>query len=353
MAAGLERYEEMRARLEKLQGDPPASGDPNLASYYQEMGRLEKRLRPYLEYEKTLRGKKEAEELAADASQDEELRELAREEAEELAAREAELEKALLVRLVAGESPDRASAIMEIRAGTGGDEAALFAGDLHRMYRRYCEDKGWKVEVLDASPSDLGGFREIVFRVEGEGSLGRLRFEAGTHRVQRVPKTEAQGRIHTSAATVAVLTEPEEVEIDIPETDLDISYIRSAGPGGQSVNTTDSCARIVHKPSGIIVKCMVHKSQKQNKATALAILRAKLLEAEQRRAASERSENRRSQIGTGDRSGRVRTYNFPQNRVTDHRLEGSKNFPLERVMAGALDPVIDRLVEEAAGVGTN
>jgi peptide chain release factor 1 len=350
VAAGLERYEEMRERLEKLHCSPPPPGDPNSARHYQEMGRLEKGLRPYREYRKAVRERGEAEELASDPSQDGELRELAREEAKALAARTEELKKALLIQLVADEGGDRPSAIVEIRAGTGGDEAALFAGDLYRMYSRYIEDRRWKLEDLDASPSDRGGFKGVIFRVEGEGAFGRLRFEAGTHRVQRVPKTEAQGRIHTSAATVAVLPEAEEIEVEIPESDLDVSFTRSAGPGGQSVNTTDSCVRILHKPTGISVKCMVHKSQRQNRAAALAILRAKLMDAEKARADKERTQNRRSQIGTGDRSGRIRTYNFPQNRVTDHRLEGDRNFPLERVIEGDLDAVIDRLIEQAAGV---
>ncbi len=350
MATGLERYEEMRARLKELEAHPPAQGDPGLAGHYREMGRLEKALRPYSDYLKTVQSREEAEAIAADESEDPDVRELAREEAAEVGGREARVRRALLIQLVEEQGGNRPSAIMEIRAGTGGDEAGLFAGDLYRMYRHYCEGKGWKIAMLDSSPSDLGGFREVTFRVAGEGSFARLRHEAGTHRVQRVPKTEAQGRIHTSAATVAVLSEPEDVEIAIVQTDLEISYMRSQGPGGQSVNTTDSCVRIVHKPTGIAVKCMIEKSQRRNQELAMKILRAKLLEAEEERARAERSEDRRSQIGSGDRSGRVRTYNFPQNRVTDHRLRGDKNFSLERVIEGGLDPVIDRLFEQEAGI---
>jgi len=350
VATGLGKFEEMRLRLEELQAHPPAPGDPNLSAHYREMGRLEKSLRPYAEYVDTARALEEAKTMAADESEDEDVRELAREEMTELAAREEAIRRKLLIALAAEEGGDAASAIVEIRAGTGGEEAGLFAGDLYRMYRHYCEGKGWKFEMLDASPSDLGGFRDVTFRVAGEGSYGKLQFEAGTHRVQRVPKTEAQGRIHTSAATVAVLTEAEDVDVDISQTDLEISYMRSQGPGGQSVNTTDSCVRIVHKPTGIAVKCMIEKSQRRNQELAMKILRAKLKEAEEERARSERSEDRRSQIGTGDRSGRVRTYNFPQNRVTDHRLVGDKNFPLERVIEGNLDPVIDRLIEQNAGL---
>jgi peptide chain release factor 1 len=350
VATGLEKYEEMRSRLSELEAHPPAPGDPGLAGHYREMGRLEKALRPYSDYLATVQSREEAEAIAADESEDADVRELARDEVAEVGGREAELRKGVLIALVAEEGGNAPSAIVEIRAGTGGEEAGLFAGDLYRMYRHYCEGKGWKFEMLDASPSDLGGFREVVFRVAGEGSFARLRLEAGTHRVQRVPKTEAQGRIHTSAATVAVLTEPEDVEIAVSQTDLEISYMRSQGPGGQSVNTTDSCVRIVHKPTGIAVKCMVEKSQRRNQELAMKILRAKLKEAEEERARGERSENRRNQIGSGDRSGRIRTYNFPQNRVTDHRLVGDKNFSLERVIEGGLDPVIDRLIEQKAGL---
>jgi len=350
MATALEYFEELRKRLAELEAHPPGPGDPAAAAHYQEIGRLEKSLRPYDEYLKLAASREEAEALANDASQDEELRALAREEARRLAAREAELFKALLVRVALADGADRSSAIVEIRAGTGGEEAALFVADLLKMYRRYCEEKGWKVKMLDASPTDLGGFREVIFRVEGEGAFARLRLEAGTHRVQRVPKTEAQGRIHTSVATVAVLAEPEQVELQIPESDLEITVMRSAGPGGQSVNTTDSCVRIVHKPTGLAVKCMVEKSQHKNKALAMSILRARLLEAEQSKKDAERSRIRRTQIGTGERSERIRTYNFPQNRVTDHRLEGERSFLLERVIEGDLDPVIERLIEQAAGV---
>jgi len=353
VAAGLERFEEMRKRLADLQANPPAPGDPNSASHYQELGRLDKALQPYLEYLKIDAARAEAQGVVDDETQDAEFRELAREELTELAAKERAMLKDLLIRLVAEEVGDRGSMIFEVRAGTGGEEAALFAGDLYKMYRHYCESRKWKMEMLDASPSDLGGFREVVFRVEGEGAYGRLRFEAGTHRVQRVPKTEAQGRIHTSAATVAIMAEPEQVEVQIPDADLEISVMRSSGPGGQSVNTTDSCVRIVHKPTGIAVKCMVEKSQHKNKAHAMRILRAKLLEAEESKAHAERSQARKNQIGSGDRSERIRTYNFPQNRVTDHRLKGEKNFPLEKVIEGDLDALIDRLFEQAAGLGVD
>ena len=350
MSAGLERFEEMRRRLQELEGVSPAPGDPNLAHHYQELGRLQKSLQAYNEYLDVVKQLDEAEAVAADESQDGEFRELAREEGKVLRGREAAFRKEILVGLVTDEGADRRSAILEIRAGTGGDEAALFAGDLYRMYRRYVEDRAWKIETLDASPSDIGGYKEIVFRVEGKGAYSRMRFEAGTHRVQRVPKTESQGRIHTSAATVAIMTEPEQVELQIPESDLEISVMKSQGPGGQGVNTTDSCVRILHKPSGIAVKCMVERSQRRNRILAMKILRAKLMEAKEEKAAAERSQARRSQIGSGDRSERIRTYNFPQNRVTDHRLEADRNFSLEKIIEGELDGLIDRLVEQAAGV---
>jgi peptide chain release factor 1 len=351
VAAGLERFEEMRRRFRELEARPPAPADPNLASYYEELGGLQKRLRGYDEYLSLAEQLEQAEAVAADDSQDEEFRELAREEVVPLRERTEELRKKLLVDLVAGEGAGRKSAILEVRAGTGGEEAALFAGDLYRMYRRYIEGMGWNVENLDASPSDLGGFKEIIFRVEGKDAYSRLRFEAGTHRVQRVPRTESQGRIHTSAATVAVMTEPGQVELKIPEADLEVSVMRSQGPGGQGVNTTDSCVRILHTPSGIAVKCMVERSQHRNKALAMKILRARLMEMEERKAAAERTEARRSQIGSGDRSGRIRTYNFPQNRVTDHRLEDDRNFSLEKIIDGDLGGLIDRLIEQAASSG--
>lgn len=352
MIRGLEKFEEMHKRLEELIAHPPAPGEANSAAYFQERGKLDKYLKPYFEYRKLREELDEARNLAGDQDQEPEFRELARQEAEKLQEKAKSLERDLASRLAAAEEGmDRTSAIIEIRAGTGGEEAALFAGDLYRMYRRYCERKGWKVRTLDASPTEMGGFREVIFRAEGEAAPARLRFEAGTHRVQRVPKTEAQGRIHTSAATVAVLAEPEPLEVELDEADLEISFMHSQGPGGQSVNTADSCVRILHKPSGIQVKCQVEKSQHRNRALALQILRARLLEQKRSAVMAERSRTRRSQIGTGDRSERIRTYNFPQNRVTDHRLTGEKNFPLERVIGGELDGLLDRLVEESTGAG--
>lgn len=350
MPSGLELYENMRTRLADLQENPPAAGNPNAAKHYQELGRLEKSLRPYLEYLEVSSERDDAKQMLEDPELDAEMQELAKDELRELSLKADALLRGLLIQLVEAEAGDHGSAILEIRAGTGGEEAALFVGDLYRMYRHYSDVKGWKIEVLDSSDSDMGGFREIIFRVEGEGAYGRLRFEAGTHRVQRVPKTETQGRIHTSASTVAVLAEAEDVEIEIKDTDLEISYMRSQGPGGQSVNTTDSCVRILHKPTGVQVKCMVEKSQKRNQELAMRILRARLFEAEQERAAKERSDNRRNQIGSGDRSERIRTYNYPQNRVTDHRLEGEKNFSLEKVVTGDIDPIMLRLFEQAAGL---
>ncbi len=235
--------------------------------------------------------------------------------------------------------------ILEIRAGTGGEEAALFAGDLFRMYNRYAESRNWKIEVLSSNPTGLGGFKEIIFMVSGENVYSRLRFEGGTHRVQRVPETEASGRIHTSAATVAVLPEAEEIDIAIAPEDLRIDVFRSSGPGGQSVNTTDSAVRITHIPTGMVVTCQDEKSQHKNRARALKVLRSRLLEIEQEKQAQEQHSQRRLMVGSGDRSERIRTYNFPQNRLTDHRI----NFTVHRldsIMEGELEEVIDALIRE-------
>lgn len=231
---------------------------------------------------------------------------------------------------------------MEIRAGTGGDEAALFAGDLFGMYGHYAENKNWKVEVMESSPTDLGGFREIIFSVSGDDVYAHLRYESGVHRVQRVPRTEASGRIHTSAATVAVLPEAEEVEVEIKEADLEIDRMRSSGPGGQSVNKTSSAVRIHHKPTGIIVHCQENKSQFQNLDRAMRILRSRLYEAKMAEERSKRESMRRSQIGSGDRSQRIRTYNFPQDRMSDHRINLNL-FGLDKIMEGHLDELIDKL----------
>jgi peptide chain release factor 1 len=276
---------------------------------------------------------------------DEELRAMAAEELVENAALLEAAERALALKLLPHDAADQRAAMLEVRAGTGGDEAALFAGDLLRMYQRYAEAKGWKFELISASAAELGGYKEAIASVSGQGVFARLKFESGVHRVQRVPVTESGGRIHTSAATVAVLPEAEEVDVQIDDKDLRIDVYRSSGPGGQSVNTTDSAVRITHLPTGLVVIQQDEKSQHKNKAKALKVLRTRLYELERERLASERAGARKSMVGSGDRSQRIRTYNFPQGRVTDHRI----NLTLHRlpeILEGQLDELIDALVSE-------
>jgi peptide chain release factor 1 len=288
----------------------------------------------------------ELEALAGDASADEEMRALAAEELPELKAKLPQSERALALQLLPKDAADSRPAILEIRAGTGGDEAALFAGDLLRMYQRYADLRGWRTEIISASPAELGGFKEVVMAVSGEGVFARLKFESGVHRVQRVPVTEAGGRIHTSAATVAVLPEAEDVDVHIDEKDLRIDVFRSSGPGGQSVNTTDSAVRITHLPTGLVVSQQDEKSQHKNKAKAMKVLRARLYELEREKQASARAADRRSMVGSGDRSERIRTYNFPQGRVTDHRINLTLHRLPEVLDGSALDELISALIAE-------
>ena len=276
---------------------------------------------------------------------DAELRQMASEELFENQAALEVAERSLALALLPRDAADERAAMLEIRAGTGGDEAALFAGDLLRMYQRYADERGWRTEIISASASDAGGFKEVVASVTGQGVFARLKFESGVHRVQRVPATEAQGRIHTSAATVAVLPEAEEADVRIEDKDLRIDVYRSSGPGGQSVNTTDSAVRITHIPTGTVVIQQDEKSQHKNKAKAMKVLRARLYEAERERLAAERAGARKSMVGSGDRSERIRTYNFPQGRVTDHRI----NLTLHRlpeIMAGEMDELVRALIAE-------
>jgi peptide chain release factor 1 len=283
--------------------------------------------------------------LLADPDAEAEIKAMAAEEAEDIRRRLPEAERALALKLLPRDAADERAAMLEIRAGTGGDEAALFAGDLFRMYQRYAEAQGWRVELISASPSDVGGYKEVVASVSGQGVFARLKFESGVHRVQRVPATESGGRIHTSAATVAMLPEAEDVDIHIDDKDLRIDVYRSSGPGGQSVNTTDSAVRITHLPTGLVVIQQDEKSQHKNKAKALKVLRTRLYEMERERLDSERAGARKSMVGSGDRSERIRTYNFPQGRVTDHRI----NLTLHRlpeILEGHLDELIGALIAE-------
>jgi peptide chain release factor 1 len=272
-----------------------------------------------------------------------EMREMAEAELPDLRRRKAELEQQLKILLLPTDPNDQRNVILEIRAGTGGDEAGLFVADLFRMYTRYAEERGWKVDIMDSSPTGLGGFKEIVSSIEGAGAFSRLKFEGGVHRVQRVPTTETQGRIHTSAVTVAVLPEADEVELNIEDKDLRVDVFRASGPGGQSVNTTDSAIRVTHLPTGMIVICQDEKSQHKNKAKALKVLRARLFERAQAEHDAAIAADRKAMVGTGDRSERIRTYNFPQNRVTDHRI-GLTTHSLDRVIAGEADLVIEPLI---------
>ena len=339
LKAMAERYR----RLEEKIANPELMRDPgayNLA--LRELGSLSKIVELHREYEELLQKEEELRRMA-ETEEDEEFVHLAREELEEMGARKEQLVDKLKRLLVRDDRDAGKNLILEIRAGTGGDEASLFAGDLFRMYQRFTEAKGLKLDLLEASRTEVGGFKEIILSVSGADAWDLLRFESGGHRVQRVPATESQGRIHTSAATVAVLPEAEEVEIDVKESDLKIETYRAGGPGGQNVNKVSSAIRITHLPTGLVVQCQDESSQHKNKSKALRILKARYYDMERSRAERERAEDRRGQIGTGDRNMRIRTYNFPQNRVTDHRVK--KNYPLEVVMEGGLDKLLADLAE--------
>jgi peptide chain release factor 1 len=337
----LSERSERHGELTELLNDPVIASDPKqFPEILRERGSLEKSAKMYAQYTTLLGDEEEAQEMLS-GDPDAEERAYAEECLAAALEQAVKLEAEIKDALISDPEDERDRVIVEIRAGTGGDEATLFAGDLFRMYTRYIEPKRWKIEVFDASASEVGGFKEITFAVKGPGTWRALRFESGGHRVQRVPTTEAQGRIHTSAATVAVLPEPEEAEIEINDNDLRIDTFRSSGPGGQSVNKTSSAIRVTHLPTDTVVSCQDEKSQHKNKAKALRILRSRLLQSEQDRVHAERAATRKSLVGTGDRSQRVRTYNFPQNRLTDHRL--GQNFSLEQIIDGRLDALLEAL----------
>jgi peptide chain release factor 1 len=311
---------------------------------YQKYSKEQSDLQPLVEkigeYRKIISGIEEAEEILGGGDGD--IRELAQAELEELKGKKPAVEEELKFMLLPKDPRDEKSVILEIRAGTGGEEAALFASSLFRMYAKYAESRRWKVEVIDSNPTGLGGLKEIIAAIEGKGAYSKLKYESGVHRVQRVPVTEASGRIHTSAATVAVLPEAEDVDIKVEEKDLRVDTFCASGPGGQSVNTTYSAVRIVHIPTGMIVQCQDERSQIKNKEKAMKVLRSRLYELEIERQEKERAFARKTQVGTGDRSERIRTYNFPQNRITDHRI-GFTLHKLEQVLEGNLEEVIDAL----------
>jgi len=347
----LEELEKEYVELEHKLADPKifSSGEKysELAKRYGEIGEL---VTEYRRYKELLHQLEEAEEIISEGK-DEELIALARSEAEKAQEELAHLTRSIQEKLIGGDEDESRSVIMEIRAGAGGEEASLFAADLFRMYERYAEKKGWKIDVMDSHPTELGGFSKVIFGVRGRGAYRHLKHESGVHRVQRVPVTESSGRIHTSTCTVAVLPEVEDVEVKIDPKDLKIETFRASGPGGQHVNMTDSAVRITHIPTGIVVSCQDERDQRKNRAKAMRILRARLYELYKREQEEEIAEARRSQIGSGERSEKVRTYNFPQNRVTDHRINLTL-YRLEEVLKGELDEIIEALIAHDAEIAS-
>jgi peptide chain release factor 1 len=339
----LQAIEDRYNKLSELLCDPAVASDPKkLRDYGKEQSDLEEIVTVFREYKEVRKGLSDAKAMLEEKL-DDEMRELVKAEIDELSEREEELRERLTILMLPKDPMDDKNVIMEIRGAAGGDEAALFAADLFKMYSAYAERQGWKTEVLDTSYTDLGGFREVVFMITGKGAYSKLKFESGAHRVQRVPETETGGRIHTSTATVAVLPEVEEVEVEIHEKDLRIDTFCSSGPGGQSVNTTQSAVRITHLPTGLVVSCQDEKSQLKNKERALKVLRARLYEMEMQKQREQNAAARKSQVGTGDRSERIRTYNFPQSRVTDHRI-GLTLHKLDSILSGDLDEIINSLI---------
>jgi len=344
----LDRLQAVENRYEKLNellSDPEVISDSNkLREYSKEQSDMQETVEVYREY-KDVRAQLRDAKAMLEEKLDADMREMVKEEVSELEGQEKELSERLKILLVPKDPNDDKNVIVEVRGAAGGDEAALFAGDLYRMYSRYAEVQGWKTEIIEASYTELGGYKEIIFMINGKGAFAKLKFENGAHRVQRVPETESGGRIHTSTATVAVLPEAEEVEIDIHEKDVRVDTFASSGPGGQSVNTTMSAVRLTHLPTGVVVSCQDEKSQIKNKEKAMKVLRARVYDKFRQEAQAEYDQNRKQAVGTGDRSERIRTYNFPQNRVTDHRI-GLTIQKLDQILQGKLDDFINALVME-------
>lgn len=343
-------FDKLQGIEDKLEKINSSLCDPEVVSNqeeYKKLMREAKTLTPivekFREYKKANSDLTEAKEMLADSSLDKEFRDMVSEEAAKAQKKTEELKEELKVLLLPKDPNDYKNVIVEIRGGAGGEEAALFAGSLFRMYSMYAERKGWKTEIMNENPTELGGYKEISFMIEGEGAYSRLKFESGVHRVQRVPETESQGRVHTSTVTVAVLPEAEEVEFTLDPADLQIDVFRSSGAGGQKVNKTSSAIRITYLPTGMVVECQDERSQYKNKDKALKVLRSRLLEEKTAKQNAEIAGERRSQVGTGDRSERIRTYNFPQGRVSDHRI-GLTLYKIEAIMNGDLDEIIDALV---------